>query len=249
MKKSTIIIIPAEGDSPETEQWYINALREHYYRQGKELKIVTFRHTSINCTSKALNRNVRRFFARHDFSERAEIHAQGGLGASVAYRMLILYPRLISRVFFIGGAPSNAMTGIAKLFHRYISRLWYFSHIPFFADDPNPWRDPVVDQIRASSTAIMRANPLLYRNQLIHLGTWQLSPAWRLPEFCEAYFVPNGETVRPTWWDNSFNNDLAVKIWSEHGVGSTRRPGGNFSFYSMMPAAELFRVMDEVRAL
>ncbi len=247
--QSTIIVIPAEGDSVDTEQPYINALKEHYHKQGKELEIIAFEHTSTSCTPKALVHDIKKFFAQHDFAERAEIHAQGGLGASIAYRMLILHPELIHHVFFVGGAPSDAMTGIAKLFHRYISRLWYLSHIPFFADDPNPRRDPVIDQIRASSTAAMRANPLRYRNQLIHLGTWRLSPAWQLPKSCEAYFVPNGETVRPTWWDNSYDNRLAVKIWAEHGVGSTRRPGQNFSFYSLMPAHELFQVMDEVRTL
>ena len=246
---STIIIIPAEGDSVETEQWYINALVDHYRQQGKILNILVFKHAGTNCDHKALTRRIKDFFAVHNIVGRAEVHAQGGLGASVAYRMLILHPKTISRVFFIGGAPSNAMTGLAKLFHRHLSRLWYFSRIPFFADDPNPHHDPVIAQIRASSTATMRANPLRYRNQLIHIGTWRLSPNWQLPAFCEAYFVPNGETVRPSWWDNSFNNDLAAKIWSQHGVGSTRRPGGNFSFYSMMPATELFRVMDEVRTL
>lgn len=209
---------------------------------------IIFQHTGTICEPHALVRRIKAFFATHDF-DTAEIHAQAGLGASIAYRMLILRPDLARRVFFIGGAPSDAMTGIAKIFHRYISRLWYFSRVPFFADDPNPHHDPVIDQIRASSTATMREHPLRYRNQLLHIGTWTLSPNWQLPETCTAYFIPNGETVRPKWWDNSFNNTRASKIWGQHGVPTTRRPGGNFSLYSMMPAEELFQVMDEVRTL
>lgn len=246
--KTTIVVIAAEGDSAKTEQWYLKALKEHYQKSGKEVRALVLTHSSTTCTPSSLARCVKAFFVQHNVFN-IEIHAQAGLGASLAYQMLELRPDRIRRVFFVGGAPSNAMTGIAKIFHRYLSRLWYLSHIPFFADDPNPARDPIIDKIRASSTAAMRENPLRYRNQLVHIGTWQLPPHWRVPNTCDAYFVPNGETVRPHWWDNSFNNVRASQIWAEHGVKTTRRPGGYFSLYSMMPASELFKVMDEVRVL
>lgn len=249
--KNTIVIIPAEGDSVETEQLYITKLREHYRKQGIELRILVFEYGRDRCEPEDVARSAYDFFHKHSFElgGYAEIHAQGGFGASVAYRMLALCSHLIHCVFFIGGAPGDAMPGIAKLFHLYFSRLWYASRVPFFADDPNPTRDPEIEQVRMSSTLAMRANPLCYRNQLVHLATWRLQEDWRAPRSCRAFFVPNGETVRQRWRDNSFNNELAAKIWAEHGVVSTRQPGDNFSFYNMMPTEALFSVMDEVREL
>ncbi len=248
--KSTIIIIPAEGDSADTEQWYIKALTEHYKSQDKDVEILVFEPCDFYHEPRLITQQIRTFFREHNIHY-AEIHAQGGLGASVACRMINLFSQatIIDRVFFIGGAPSDAMTYIAKLFHRYFSRLWYLSRIPFFADDPNPHRDPIIQQIRASSTATMRRNPRLYCDQLVHIGTWELPKDWRPPKSCKVYFVPNGETVRPEWWDNSYNNSHARKIWATHGVKSTLPPGGNFSFYSLMPATELFKVLDKVRKL
>lgn len=248
MKQSTIIVIPAEGDSVATEQWYVNALMEHYASIGRTLRVIVFDYAATRCDDTALNIQVRNFFATHHV-ENAEIHAQAGFGASIAFRMLAVYSDRISRVFFVGGAPSDAMTGIAKFFHRHLSRLWYRSPIAFFADDPNPTNDPQLDLIRASSTAAMRENPLRYRNQLVHIGTWRIPTDWQVPHNSYAYFVPNGQTVRPKWWDNTFDNAKAAKIWAAHGVASTRQPGGYFSLYNMMPAAELFKVMDEVRIL
>lgn len=117
-----IIVIPAEGDSAETERWYINALMEHYRQQGTEVDVTVFEYDDDICDADMLNYRVKVFASKHEFNQ-VEIHAQAGLGASIAYRMLALHPERIARVFFIGGAPSDAMTGIAKIFHRYISRL------------------------------------------------------------------------------------------------------------------------------
>lgn len=246
--KSTIIVIPAEGDSADTEQWYIKALVEHYRSRSKDAEVLVFEPCDFYRDPSLITQQIRAFFREHNIYH-AEIHAQGGLGASVACRMINLYSRatIIDQVFFIGGAPSEAMTFIAKFFHRYISRLWYLSRIPFFADDPNPYDNPIIQRIRASSTATMRRNPRLYRDQLVHIGTWKLPKDWRPPKHCKAYFVPNGKTVRPEWWDNTYNNSRAQKIWAEHGVKSTPTPSGNFSFYSLMPFAELLKVLDAVR--
>lgn len=246
--ESTIIVIPAEGDAPETEIWYIQKLKAHY----QKAEVLVFEHDykgkeHLNVFLSTVLQ-VRRFVAEHYFTE-AEIHAQGGLGALVAYEFLRYCPERIATVFMVGGAPSGAMTGIAKLFHRVIVRGWYHLQwfFPFFADDPNPENDEDIAQIKASSTEVMRRDPLLYRNQLILIGGWGLSEDWQVPAGCQVYFVPNGKTVRPIWWDNTYDSVRARELWREHGVLTTPQPGKNFSFYSMMPACELFEVMDNVR--
>lgn len=251
--KPTIIVIPAEGDAPETEEWYIQKLKRYYrkaHRQQVDVLVFEHDHTSEDHLDIFLSTvlQVRRFVEEHDFTE-AEIHAQGGLGAFVACEFLHYCPERISTVFMVGGAPSGAMTGIAKAFHRVLVHVWYYLQwcFPFFADDPNPENDGIIAQIKASSTEVMRRNPQLYRNQLALIGGWNLPVDWQVPSGCKVYFVPNGETVRPKWWDNTYNNTKAEKLWREHGVLTTPRPGENFSFYSMMPAHELFRVMDSVR--
>ena len=131
-----------------------------------------------------------------------------------------------------------------RVFHTHLSRLWYFSKIPFFADDPNPYNDEVIAAIKQSSTDCMRKDPLLYCNQLGLIGKW-------IPEKCleniEAYFIPNGDSLRPDWWDNSYDNKKAVQIWAHYGVKSLPKPSGGFSFYSLMPSKELFKVLDSVR--
>ena len=158
--------------------------------------------------------------------------------------MALYRPVQIERIFFIGGAPCTAMRLIQKVFHKYLSRLWYFSKIPFFADDPNPSNNEVIAAIKQSSTACMRADPLLYCNQLRLIGEWEPK---KCLENIEAYFVPNGDSLRPDWWDNGYDNKKAAQIWESYGVKSLPKPSGGFSFYSLMPSEELFKVLDTVR--
>lgn len=269
--RSTILVIPAEGDSAETEQAYVNELKRYY---GEDLEVIIFDYGQNPNVKENIRQQILKYERRYNFRD-LEIHAQGGLGAYVACQMVMLWNfdeerRRIKRVFFVGGAPSSAMTWVAKLFHHYFAYLWYLLPIPFFADDPNPHNDPVIDQIRASSTQVMRANPKLYRNQLAFIGNWGKDPValefmeWDLSkyiqalaqkssdlvgDYCECYFVPNGETVRPKWWDNTYDQAKAAAVWEKNGVKAISQPKNNFSFYSMMPAEALFKVMNEVRQL
>lgn len=247
----TILVIPAEGDSPDTERVYVNKLAKYYRSRDCEARIIVFNHnveeldiaTSTDATIKAMM-NQRGFC-------KLEIHAQGGLGAFVAYRILRLAPERVKRVFFIGGAPSAAMTEAAKFFHQRFIKFWYWLHkhriVRFFADDPNPHNDPDVAEIKQSSTEFMRAYPELFRNQILLIGEWMPDTFWKAP--CEAYFVPNGQTKRNPTRDNTYDYASAASIWYKFGVIATRAPGGFFSFYTMMPAEELFTVMDEYRTL
>lgn len=270
--RTTILVIPAEGDSPKTEQWYINELKQHY---GPKVDIIVFQHSQNPNIAAGTLQQIRKTALLHKLRD-VEIHAQGGLGAYVACQMEYLLNSQqpvrshISRIFFIGGAPSNAMTRIAKLFHRYFAYIWHLSPVPFFADDPNPHNDPIIDQIRRSSTQTMRSNPKLYRNQLALIGNWGKNGNIIDPEIirsmqttttlkaknhptansiCESFFVPNGETIRPKWWDNTYDQEKAIISWRKHGVNVTSQPTDNFSFYSMMPAKAPFAAMDEVRQL
>lgn len=248
-----VIVIPAEGDSKETEIWYIKALKSYYKKvHGMTLEVLVFEHGSDeryeNDIFMSTCLGVRDFAQRHNF-QKAEIHAQGGLGACVAYEFLRYCPERIARVFMVGGAPCEAMTWVATAFHLGFIRFWYRIRkiVPFFADDPNPTNDETIAKIKDLSTKVMRARPKMYRNQLLHIGQWSPLKVWRVPEECQVYFVPNGDTVRPRLWDNTYDNRKAEEAWARYGVLATRKPGGNFSFYSMMPARELFVVMDEVR--
>lgn len=252
MEKVYVIVIPAEGDSDDTERWYLKALRRHYdyINQGRQLMSTSYYHPHDPNIVRGTFAQIIRFADEYDFVD-AEIHAQGGFGAYVACKMYDLFPNRIKRIFFIGGAPCEAMTWIAKFFHRHLVRAWYRSPISFFADDP-PHSDPewnaIIGQIRASSTEWMCQNPLSYRNQLLCIGRWskdEISPLHGL----EAYFVPNGATLRPKLWDNTYDNARAAAIWAELGVTATPLPQDYFSFYSLMPATSLFDVMDKMRVL
>lgn len=238
MKDINILIIPAEGDSVETESWYAKDVSYHYGTSQVQI----FQYNGNKSITRGIQESVADFFNQHE--EKFEIHAQGGFGAAVAYEMAMYRPSQIERIFFIGGAPCTAMRFIQKIFHKYLSRLWYFSKIPFFADDPNPSNDEVIAAIKQSSTDCMRADPLLYCNQLRLIGDWE-------PKKClkniEAYFIPNGDSPRPDWWDNSYDNKKAAKIWESYGVKPLPKPGGGFSFYSLMPSEELFKVLDTVK--
>lgn len=238
MKDINILIIPAEGDSVETESWYAKDVSYHYGTSQVQI----FQYNGNKSITRGIQESVADFFNQHE--EKFEIHAQGGFGAAVAYEMAMYRPSQIERIFFIGGAPCTAMRFIQKIFHKYLSRLWYFSKIPFFADDPNPSNDEVIAAIKQSSTDCMRADPLLYCNQLRLIGDWE-------PKKClkniEAYFIPNGDSLRPDWWDNSYDNKKAAQIWESYGVKPLPKPGGGFSFYSLMPSEELFKVLDTVK--
>lgn len=238
MKDINILIIPAEGDSVETESWYATDISRHYGTNQVQI----FQYNGNKSITRGIQESVADFFNQHE--EKFEIHTQGGFGAAVAYEMAMYRPSQIERIFFIGGAPCTAMRFIQKIFHKYLSRLWYFSKIPFFADDPNPSNDEVIAAIKQSSTDCMRADPLLYCNQLRLIGDWE-------PKKClkniEAYFIPNGDSPRPDWWDNSYDNKKAAKIWESYGVKPLPKPGGGFSFYSLMPSEELFKVLDTVK--
>lgn len=238
MKDINILIIPAEGDSVETESWYAKDVSYHYGTSQVQI----FQYNGNKSIIDGIRESVADFFDQHE--GKFEIHAQGGFGAAVAYEMALYRPSQIARIFFIGGAPCTAMRFIQRVFHAHLSRLWYFSKIPFFADDPNPHNDEVIAAIKQSSTDCMRKDPLLYCNQLGLIGKW-------LPEKCleniEAYFIPNGDSLRPDWWDNSYDNKKAAQIWAHYGVKSLPKPSGGFSFYSLMPSKELFKVLDSVR--
>lgn len=238
MKDINILIIPAEGDSVETESWYAKDVSYHYGTSQVQI----FQYNGNKSITRGIQESVADFFNQHE--EKFEIHAQGGFGAAVAYEMAMYRPSQIERIFFIGGAPCTAMRFIQKIFHKYLSRLWYFNKIPFFADDPNPSNDEVIAAIKQSSTDCMRADPLLYCNQLRLIGDWE-------PKKClkniEAYFIPNGDSPRPDWWDNSYDNKKAAKIWESYGVKPLPKPGGGFSFYSLMPSEELFKVLDTAK--
>lgn len=244
LERHSILIIPAEGDSVKTEGWYQRAVESRYDSRYVHV---------LDCQRDLalIDESISFFFERRCRShESFEIHAQGGFGAFVALKVLeSSYSESVHRVFLIGGAPCEAMTPIARLFHLYISRLWYMSKIPFFADDPNPNNDPRIELIKKSSTMAMREDPKYYRDQLICIGTWSIGKDWRVPQGTKVYFIPNGDTVRPKWWDNTYNNDRAAEIWRRHGVMPLAKPGSNFSFYSLMPTEALFRVMDTARDL
>lgn len=235
---SRIVVIPDGGDWPSTERWYADEVCRHY----GEYPLI-FEYEDGKTIARGIQRSINRFLKKNLGT--FELHAQGGFGAMVAWEMAKCAPERIERIFFIGGAPSEAMGWLQGLFHRHISRLWYISPIPFFADDPNPNNDPKIAAIKKSSTECMRKNPRLYMRQLVAIGWW--NPDSVLDSRVEAYFIPNGKSHRPGWWDNSVNNVLAAKIWPRYGVKPLRRPEGGFSFYSLMPAEELFAVMDSVR--
>lgn len=242
----TVLVIPAEGDSVETMQWYIKKLCGFH---GDKIRVLVFDNKVVpdrnwRNLGEIMQQKVETFaYGYFKKDTKVEIHAQGGFGAYVAYLFMSSYSSLISSVFFVGGAPSPAMTPIAKFFHKFFVKIWYYAPIPFFADDPNPMNDPDIRRIKQSSTKFMRENALLYRNQLLWIGHWTLPEKWRA--LCPAYFVPNGDTVRPKWWDNTYSEEKAMLIWKNHWVGATEKPGNYFSFYSMMPAEELFAVMQK----
>lgn len=238
MKDINILIIPAEGDSVETESWYAKDVSCHYDTSQVQI----FQYNGNRSVIDGIRESIADFFDQHE--GKFEIHAQGGFGAAVAYEMALCQPSQITRIFFIGGAPCTAMRFIQRVFHRYLSHLWYISKIPFFADDPNPNNNEVIAAIKRSSTDCMRKDPLLYCNQLGLIGKWV--PEKRL-ENIEAYFIPNGDSLRPDWWDNSYDNKKAAQIWAHYGVKSLPKPSGGFSFYSLMPSKELFKVLDSVR--
>ena len=235
------LVIPAEGDSVETERWYVQNLKAHYPYSW----VYVFRYNGDRDINIGIRDSVRNFHEEMPAIS-FEIHAQGGFGAAVASYLAMHYPENVEYIFFIGGAPSTAMPKIAKFFHCWLSRLWYLSKIPFFADDPNPRHDPIISRIKRYSTKTMRKNPELYRNQLIFIGYWIPPKSWQLP-YRVGFFIPNGKTVRPAWLDNSYDNKKAAELWKIHNVTTTPAPGNYFSFYSMMPTDALFKVMDSVR--
>lgn len=240
------MIIPAEGDSVETERWYASDVLRHYnskplfFSFGGAKWGYDLMYWRIAVSIKAF---MNEFENVEPIDTKLELHAQGGFGAIVACMMTELYPKRVARIFFIGGAPCEAMNFIEKFFHRHISWMWYYSRIPYFADDPNPKKDSTVAAIKKSSSQCMQADRKLYCKQLQMIGRWMP----KKPLNVEAYFVPNGDAPRPSWRYESYNNKKAAELWQKYGVKPLPKPGGGFSFYSLMPSEELFKVMDQAR--
>ena len=247
-----LIIIPAEGDSPESTAFYALEARRHYH-QFKTIHV--FDHTTVRCWP-VRDRNLKldeklQDLSRLYYNQPIEVHAQGGLGAAIACRLFHLghFDLTHSSCFFIGGAPCETMSLPAKFFHRTLAILWYWSPFPFFADDPNPTHDSAIQEIRRLSTAEMRRDPRRYRDQLYFIGHWRPSAQEVASLPLHSWFVPNGEAPFPKWWNNTYRNDRAKMVWSRLGVRSTPQPQHGFSFYSLMPAADLFTAMNDVRTL
>lgn len=103
MKDINILIIPAEGDSVDTESWYANDVSCHYATNQVQI----FQYNGNRSVTDGIRESVADFFDQHE--GKFEIHAQGGFGAAVAYEMALYRPSQIVRIFFIGGAPCTAM--------------------------------------------------------------------------------------------------------------------------------------------
>ncbi len=260
--ETTILVIPSEGNSPDTEQWYIKKLKERY---GKELNVIVFEPSQNPNICQGVHESVDHFLRSYGQSwpatsqnhkeskiQKLEIHAQAGIGSFTAFTLYNhpLAHAYIERIFFIGGAPRQAMTKPAFLLHRYLSWIWYFSPIPFFAGNLNPTRSFEMECIRKRSTTCMRQHPRLYRNQLVHLSNWTLPKDWyRWATDPDCFFVPNGASERSFRLDRTYDNERAIEIWSDHGVMITKPPEDNFSMYNLSPANALFDVMDHERQL
>ena len=247
-----LIIIPAEGDSPETAAFYAQEAH-HHYPQFETIQI--FDHTTIPYWP-ICGRNLEldekiQILSQLYYDQPIEVHAQGGLGAAIACRLFRLghFDLACSSCFFIGGAPCETMSLPAKFFHRIFATIWYWSPFPYFADDPNPTKNPTIQSIKQLSTAAMRHDPRRYRDQLYYISHWRpvVPEVIALPPY--SWFVPNGEPPAPKWWHNTYQNDRAKAVWAELGIRSTPQPQHGFSFYSLIPATDLFIVMDAVRIL
>ena len=57
--KTTILVIPSEGNSPDTEQWYIKKLKERY---GKELNVIVFEDSKARDSRSSRNRKFYGFY-------------------------------------------------------------------------------------------------------------------------------------------------------------------------------------------
>lgn len=105
-----VLVIPENGrtDSEVIEN-YVARVRRRY---GCKVEIFSFDQSDDDFLW-AIGFAVE-IFARKNRKDRFEIHAQGNLGAYIAYKLMEACPELIKRVFFIGGAPSNDWTDWPK---------------------------------------------------------------------------------------------------------------------------------------
>lgn len=243
--RPTILVIPAEGNAARTVRQYILSLKQHY---GEEAKVIVFEYNHSPDIKESIRNRILEYAECHEL-QNLEIHAQGGLGAYVACHMILLWDfgkakHKIRRIFFIGGAPSSAMTWTAKMFHRC---LVYFLPVCFFTD--------------------AHVGHKLYRKQLALIGNWGRDSiafefdkrdlaiwvsaldrnAYDVP--CapwECYFVPNGKKTS-SWWDSVYDQEKAIAAWAKINIDATRQPDERFGFHNMTPVEALFRVMDEIR--
>lgn len=233
-----IIVIPGEGTSPGMTQAYVDKLQQYCNEHGADMKFLVFSHdaTSLDIVT-GTERAIWRMVDEYDFTE-AEVHAHGGLGAYVAYRMLCIAPKRIKRVFFIGGASSEALTNKAKSFYQKAIKIWYWSYqhglAKFYASIK---KSHDTSGIMNSDSEFMQKYPELYLNQVLFVGSWVLDPLWRA-EDGKAYFIPNG---------NAYDYGGAVSTWYQHNVSIAQVSGSRPSPDTKMTVEELFATMEQCK--
>lgn len=247
-----IVVIPGGIQFMLAAQIYLERLVEHYLAQGIILDRSIFEY-ELDCTDldSSIDAKVKQLSEQPDFSG-VEIHAQGGLGALVAYRLLQAAPTKIRHVFFIGSAPADALTNRAKKFYYQWSKLACYLEQKGYARTavsfPNYDDTTAAQDINEYAERMARERPELYRQEKQLICQWNPDALWRLPDG-KAFYVPNNFTPAKWYQTEMYDYASAVSLWYKHGVDTMRLTDSYFCSRLLMPTSELFAEMDQYRNL
>lgn len=248
-----VVVIPAGIQLVEVARVYADTILQHYHTLGVKVQVSVFEYYELeNPDIEATIERKVNALAGQLGSKQAELHALGGLGAFVAYRILQIAPQTVKRTFFIGGAPADTLTKQARLFcERDINVLCWLHRKKFLrlsANYPNPSKSLLVQEINQSATMIIREHPELYRNQMKLVGAWNIDPLWHAGEN-RAFYIPS--TINQIGMKHAEMYDYvdAVSRWYKHGVTILERPSQDFSSDTLLPMNELLAQINKGRNL
>ncbi len=221
-----ILFIPDYQLPGSISDQYLMNLKGRYPR----MLVDVYEEPFDGATGKTHREAIQNWISDRPAGDIYEVHAQGTLGAMLAYEMLFCIPDRIRSIFFIGGASSTDMLPKAK------RKLWF---------------DKTMTRLGLNHTTFMRglASELLqwqpyvdYLGDISHETNYVRH--WLSATGVNLYYIPNGEESLQTYAPHR-----AYKHWRHIGVRCLAQPDARFYFRMLTPARQLFDTMDSVRIL
>ena len=213
-----LVIMDQTCDYPEFRK-YLRKLRVRY----PEAEVMTFSPSSYDKSEARRRENYKELLNTYGEDTRFAIHAQGAVGAMIAFEILNFEPERIDTVLFIGGAGASNMHFIERWTRRF-----------------KLLKPSLKKQERLMYREALRWEPHIVCICLSNYKTSQIK-YWLAHRDTKCYYIPEGHHAH-----NAYKSEPAMQQWYDLGVRCCLSPAQIFDVASFAPLNSLMRTLDKV---